>query len=417
VFEGEGLWNAINRFLLQYRSTPTTTTGETPAELLMGRTIRTKLDFIHPNLEEKVILQQFKIPGLIREAGSFDPGQEIYYRIFPLQKDNMKFVPGHIIKQTSTLTYLIRATNGDEIYRHFVQIKSRLLNVSDESDEDDLSQCSKLPLHNVHTDRQCTGHNSAFTHTIGSPRRKAGVCSFSGENLGNSSPLHTTNYATDHFSNRNCNDSFNVLSDPEIIFNSLNCTKGVTFAHNNSDNVSLLSDTGVTGSPLYGEDEEISLLFQKTRVVQSQLTEEELFNHQFDIRSSPSSDLENNNFVVHSSRPREVVNNLLGPLIDIDNQDTQLLTDNDDSSDDENYGFTSGRFLNNNAYRGCRRDSSQMTDEQKHWCLQNNPWLAPSNPHTGLYELSIPKKSLSSKSTRVNLNMPPRARYPPNRYI
>ena len=40
----------VNRFLFHYRTTPHTTTGVTPAELLVGRRLRTHLDLIHPDL-------------------------------------------------------------------------------------------------------------------------------------------------------------------------------------------------------------------------------------------------------------------------------------------------------------------------------------------------------------------------------
>ena len=40
----------VNRFLFHYRTTPHTTTGVTPAELLMGRRLHTHLVLIHPDL-------------------------------------------------------------------------------------------------------------------------------------------------------------------------------------------------------------------------------------------------------------------------------------------------------------------------------------------------------------------------------
>ena len=44
----------LARFLLQYRMTPHTTTDISPAELLFGRRLRTRLDAIRPNLECQV---------------------------------------------------------------------------------------------------------------------------------------------------------------------------------------------------------------------------------------------------------------------------------------------------------------------------------------------------------------------------
>ena len=44
----------ISKFLLNYRNTPHSTTGETPSKLMMNRIIRTKLPSLHqmPNTEE-----------------------------------------------------------------------------------------------------------------------------------------------------------------------------------------------------------------------------------------------------------------------------------------------------------------------------------------------------------------------------
>ena len=48
----------LSRFLLAYRSTPQTTTGVTPAELLFNRHLRTRLDLIRPDVRQHVEGQQ-----------------------------------------------------------------------------------------------------------------------------------------------------------------------------------------------------------------------------------------------------------------------------------------------------------------------------------------------------------------------
>ena len=48
----------VARFLLTQHSTPHTTTGRTPAELLMGRKLQIDLDRLRPDLVSRVRLDQ-----------------------------------------------------------------------------------------------------------------------------------------------------------------------------------------------------------------------------------------------------------------------------------------------------------------------------------------------------------------------
>ena len=48
----------ITEFLMAYRNTPQQTTGQTPSELIMGRTVRTRLDLLKPSLQESVRQKQ-----------------------------------------------------------------------------------------------------------------------------------------------------------------------------------------------------------------------------------------------------------------------------------------------------------------------------------------------------------------------
>ena len=48
----------LAKFLIAYRSTPHSTTGESPAQLLLGTPLRTRLDLVKPNLNRKMVNQQ-----------------------------------------------------------------------------------------------------------------------------------------------------------------------------------------------------------------------------------------------------------------------------------------------------------------------------------------------------------------------
>lgn len=48
----------LANFMLTYRSTPHATTGETPANLFFGRSLRTRLDLIRPDMKQRVAARQ-----------------------------------------------------------------------------------------------------------------------------------------------------------------------------------------------------------------------------------------------------------------------------------------------------------------------------------------------------------------------
>ncbi|KAJ8377010.1 hypothetical protein SKAU_G00075900 [Synaphobranchus kaupii] len=55
---GHSLETKMHRFLFQYRITPHTTTGVSPAEMLMGRRPKSHLDLLHPDVGARVVRSQ-----------------------------------------------------------------------------------------------------------------------------------------------------------------------------------------------------------------------------------------------------------------------------------------------------------------------------------------------------------------------
>ncbi len=57
---GKTIQEKLSKFLFTYRITPHTTTGTAPAQLLMGRQLRTRLDRLFPDLSQHVQKYQAK---------------------------------------------------------------------------------------------------------------------------------------------------------------------------------------------------------------------------------------------------------------------------------------------------------------------------------------------------------------------
>ena len=104
VNEPETIQTKLSRFLMSYRTTPHTTTEETPAELFLKRSIRTRLDLLKPNLEDKITQKQDQKrfhDGATTVGREFLPGQNVL--IENLRSNTPKWVTGKIIASTGVM--------------------------------------------------------------------------------------------------------------------------------------------------------------------------------------------------------------------------------------------------------------------------------------------------------------------------
>ena len=88
----------LANFLLAYTTTPRATTGETPAMLLMGRNIRTRLDALKPNIRKRVEdkQQDLELSLSNRHRRKLDVGQDVVARDYG---GGNKWIPGVITAQ------------------------------------------------------------------------------------------------------------------------------------------------------------------------------------------------------------------------------------------------------------------------------------------------------------------------------
>jgi len=94
----------VNEFLRQYRKAPHTMTGLPPAQLFLGRNIRTRLDLVRPEEKQTQTTkeQQKKGETLTR---SFQPLQKVYFLSGNARMD--KWIPGTIVTRLGCLHYEI----------------------------------------------------------------------------------------------------------------------------------------------------------------------------------------------------------------------------------------------------------------------------------------------------------------------
>lgn len=121
VKEGFSLKTALTRFLFSYRSTVHCTTGCTPADLHLGRPMRSKWDLLRPNLRNKVLQQQMRqvhhAPGSTTRV--FGVGEPV------MAKDVMqkRWLQGEVIHQNSPVTYTVQTMDGRTWKRHVDQLR------------------------------------------------------------------------------------------------------------------------------------------------------------------------------------------------------------------------------------------------------------------------------------------------------
>lgn len=119
--QGSDIHCRLAKFLLSYRTTPQSTTGVTPAELLMKRRLRTRLDLLRISLSSTVEAKQEKWPGVDRRERVFQPGDNVYVRNYG-QGD--AWLPGAVVDKRSSTSMGVQCDRGI-VYVHADQARAR----------------------------------------------------------------------------------------------------------------------------------------------------------------------------------------------------------------------------------------------------------------------------------------------------
>ena len=113
-------------FLFHYRTTPHSTTGTSPAKLLMGRCLRNHLDILRPDIGCRVRAkqaQQKQGHDQMSQSRQFDLDDRVMVRNYA---SGPKWLPGIISSTHGGLHFGVQLEDGRGVRRHLDQIRGRL---------------------------------------------------------------------------------------------------------------------------------------------------------------------------------------------------------------------------------------------------------------------------------------------------
>lgn len=119
------LHHKLANFLITYRNTPHSTTGQTPAELFLKRAPRTRFSLLKPSLSDRVLQKQqnqkkYHDQSRVRER-SFKVNQ--WVRVRNMRGSILKWLPGRITKVCGPRTFLVKLSDsGQTRYVHMDHI-------------------------------------------------------------------------------------------------------------------------------------------------------------------------------------------------------------------------------------------------------------------------------------------------------
>ena len=141
----------LARFLFQYRLTPLSTTGQSPAELLLGRQPCAHLDQLAPNLHAQVQHKQLK-QKVCHDQNSrpqtFEIGDLVFIRNFTR---GPPWLPGTVLKTQGPRTFGIKLTDGRVWRRHVNHIRYSSVDITSPPMSDEFDDCIPVSISQSNT--------------------------------------------------------------------------------------------------------------------------------------------------------------------------------------------------------------------------------------------------------------------------
>lgn len=150
-FETGDINKKIANFLLTYRNTIHCTTNETPAKLFLGRNLRTRLDFLKPDVKNTVTHSQMKtaFSSEKRREREFQIGQSVITRDY---RNKDKWIPGVIQDRTGPLMYKVDI-GSTSWRRHADQLRGSKISLNREPQSDIEQTQTDVPTEQTSNDQ------------------------------------------------------------------------------------------------------------------------------------------------------------------------------------------------------------------------------------------------------------------------
>ena len=116
----------LSKFLIMYRNSPHSTTGECPSSLFLGRRLATRLDLIKPSLSKTISKSQSKMVRSTFDR-NYDIGQSVSIKDY--RNNETKWIPGVIREKTGPVSYRVDAAPDVTWRRHADQIRDTNIDI------------------------------------------------------------------------------------------------------------------------------------------------------------------------------------------------------------------------------------------------------------------------------------------------
>jgi hypothetical protein len=117
----ENINTLISRFLISYRNTKHAITKETPAKLLIGRDLRTRLSFLKEGKDDQREIEKVKSENAQKLHRRFKVGDVVMARDYRTI-NKRTWTEAKILKQLGRTTYICRTKSGEDWKRHANQL-------------------------------------------------------------------------------------------------------------------------------------------------------------------------------------------------------------------------------------------------------------------------------------------------------